>query len=58
MNPRVSKEFLQEERRTLGARWFAMEYLCEFGDDAAAVFATDDIRAALSDPGVTPLFRS
>jgi hypothetical protein len=35
-----------------------MEYLCEFGDDAATVFATEDIRAALSDAGVTPLFRS
>jgi hypothetical protein len=58
MNPRVSAEFLAEERRTLGPRWFGMEYLCEFGDDIAAVFSTDDIRAALGDQSVKPLFGS
>lgn len=55
MNPRVSAEFLAEERRVLGERWYAMEYECEFGDDAAAVFAADDVRAAVS-PDVAPLF--
>lgn len=55
MNPRVSKEFLAEERRALGARVYAMEYLCEFGDSVAAVFSTEDIRAA-SSAEVKPLF--
>jgi hypothetical protein len=57
MNPRVSPAFLAEERRALGPRWYAMEYECEFGDDVAAVFWTEDIAEALSDPAVTPLFR-
>ena len=53
--PRIGREFLEEERRTLGDRWYAMEYLCEFGDDAAAVFSTADIERAKS-TDVTPLF--
>ncbi|MFO0796346.1 MAG: terminase family protein [Gemmataceae bacterium] len=56
MNPRVSRAFLDEERRVLGPRWFGMEHLCEFGDDAAAVFRADDIRAALADDTLAPLF--
>lgn len=53
--PRISRAFLAEERRALGERWFNMEYLCVFGDDIAAVFSTDDIRAARS-AEVKPLF--
>ncbi|MBY0512552.1 MAG: terminase family protein [Gemmataceae bacterium] len=55
MNPRITPAFLAEERRALGPRWYAMEYDGEFGDDVAAVFATDDIRAAMADPTVRPL---
>ena len=44
-------------RRALGERWFAMEYLCEFGDDIAAVFRTEDIHAA-RDFDLEPLFES
>ena len=36
--PASRPEFLAEERRVLGERWFAMEYECQFGDDVAAVF--------------------
>ena len=54
-NPRLSAEFLAEERRTLGDRWYGMEYLCEFQDDVAAVFSTDDIARAVS-ADVSPLF--
>src|SRR5207244_733277 len=54
-NPRLTAEFLAEERRTLGERWYAMEYLCEFGDDVAAVFSSEDIARAWS-ADVLPLF--
>jgi hypothetical protein len=53
--PRISHEFLEEERKLLGERWFAMEYLNVFGDDIAAVFSSEDIQAALSND-VKPLF--
>jgi len=54
--PRISPEFLESERRTLGQRWFDMEYLNIFGDDIAAVFSVADIEAALDDERVQPLF--
>ncbi|MFO0805099.1 MAG: terminase family protein [Gemmataceae bacterium] len=53
--PRVPPEFLASEERKLGRRWFEMEYLNVFGDDIAAVFSGEDIRAALS-AEVKPLF--
>jgi hypothetical protein len=53
--PRITEEFLAAERRTLGERWFRQEYLCSFEDTIDAVFAAEDIRAALSDD-VKPLF--
>ena len=53
--PRHTPEFLARERRSMGDRWFAMAYLNEFGDDIAAVFSTEDIRAAVSSQ-VQPLF--
>jgi hypothetical protein len=52
--PRISKEFLAEERQALGERWYRQEYLCSFEDTVDAVFAWEDIRAALS-PAVRPL---
>src|SRR5262249_50146843 len=36
--PRISKAFLEEERRAIGERWFAQEYLTEFRDTINAVF--------------------
>lgn len=30
--PRIPREFLEEERRTLGEDWYAQEYGCEFRD--------------------------
>ena len=46
--PRITPEFLNEERNALGARWFAQEYQCSFEDTVDAVFASEDIMAALS----------
>ena len=54
--PRIPKEFLESERRKLGARWYGMEYENEFGDDVAAVFSSDDIKNTLRDKTVKPLF--
>lgn len=53
--PRISKDFLEGEKRKLGERWFAMEYFNVFGDDVASVFRGEDIRAA-RDAGTLPLF--
>jgi hypothetical protein len=51
---RISPEFLVEERQALGERWFRQEYLCSFEDTVDAVFAWEDIQAALSND-VLPL---
>jgi hypothetical protein len=45
--PRISAEFLAEERRALGERWFRQEYLCSFEDAVGAVFSSADIQAML-----------
>ena len=52
--PRLSAEFLAEERRALGALWFGQEYLVEFRDAVDSVFRHDDIAAMFRD--VEPLF--
>lgn len=53
--PRIARDFLKEERRALGERWFRQEYQCSFEESIDAVFAYADIQAALSDD-VKPLF--
>jgi len=53
--PRISAEFLAEERAALGPWWFSQEYECVFADPVDSVFSTDLVTAALSG-GVTPLF--
>jgi hypothetical protein len=53
--PRITPDFLAEERRALGPRWFAQEYLCSFEDTVDSVFASEDILSALSED-VAPLF--
>jgi hypothetical protein len=53
--PRISSEWLSQERAKIGDWWFAQEYSCEFVDTQDQVFAYEDIMAAL-DPSVTPLF--
>jgi len=47
--PRITPEFLAEEERALGPRWFRQEYLCSFEDSSDAVFSHEDIQAALTD---------
>jgi hypothetical protein len=53
--PRISQDFLREEERVLGPRWFAQEYFCSFEESSDAVFGADDIRRAMDDTE-EPLF--
>jgi hypothetical protein len=46
--PRIGAEFLAEERAAMGDRWYRQEYGCSFEDVIDAVFAQEDIDAALS----------
>jgi hypothetical protein len=48
--PRISAQFLAEERRTLPASRFASEYMATFTDAEGAVFAAEDIEAAVVAP--------
>jgi hypothetical protein len=53
--PRIPRDWLEEERRSLGPWWFAQEYECRFMDTVDQVFRSEDIEAAVSDE-VEPLF--
>jgi hypothetical protein len=53
--PRISPEFLAEEREELGERWYSMEYECVFTDAVDALFTEDQVRAAMSNDR-QPLF--
>jgi hypothetical protein len=53
--PRISPDFLEEERRSLGEWWFKQEYMCEFVETSDQVFSFDAVQAALTDE-VKPLF--
>jgi hypothetical protein len=53
--PRISAEFLEEERAALGSWWFSQEYECEFRESTDAVFSHEHIMAAL-DTDAKPLF--
>ncbi|GAC1400719.1 MAG: hypothetical protein NVSMB65_18400 [Chloroflexota bacterium] len=44
--PRISAEFLAEERRTMGAWFFEQEYMCTFSESEAQLFTRADIDAA------------
>jgi hypothetical protein len=53
--PRISREFLDEEREAIGERWYRQEYECSFEDVIDAVFRDEDIQAALAND-LQPLF--
>lgn len=46
--PRISKEFLAEERRALGPSWFSAEYKCEFTNVEGSVFPEHYLQRILS----------
>jgi hypothetical protein len=51
---RIREGFLEEERVTMGERWFRQEYLCEFEDAVSGVFARELVEGAITDE-ITPL---
>lgn len=53
--PRISPDFLAEERAALGDWWFRQEYLCEFVETTDQVFTYDEVMRAISGD-VSPLF--
>jgi hypothetical protein len=53
--PRISEEFLEQERQSMSEWRFRQEYMCEFVETVDQIFSYDVIRAAF-DPAVTPLF--
>jgi Terminase large subunit, T4likevirus-type, N-terminal len=53
--PRISEEFLEEERRALPRRVYRQEYECSFEETDDQVFSHADVQAAISSE-VTPLF--
>jgi hypothetical protein len=53
--PRISPEFLEEERREMGDRWYRQEYETSFEDTIDAVFSQSDIEAAMT-ADLPPLF--
>lgn len=45
-NPHISREYIERQRGEISARQFAVEYEAQFMDDAASVFAWEDINSA------------
>jgi hypothetical protein len=52
--PRIRKEFLEEERGSLGPEWFRQEYMCEFVSRGTEAFDRELVEAMV-DERVTPL---
>lgn len=52
---RISKIFLEEQRRSAGDLWFRQEYMGEFVDNGAGLFGRDLVEAAL-DHRIEPLW--
>jgi len=53
--PRIAPEFLAEERKVLGDRFFEQEYMAKFHEAEDSLFSVDQIEAALSDFDEIPL---
>jgi hypothetical protein len=53
--PRISREWLEQERARIGSWWFEQEFECVFKDAIDSFFRGEDIEAAI-DPDVRPLF--
>ena len=45
---RIDREFLEEERRTMGVRRFQQEYMCEFGETESGLFERDLVERAIT----------
>ncbi len=55
--PRISREFLEEERLAMPAFWFEAEYMCQFLESSDTFFPYDLVEAALRDD-IQPLYRN
>ncbi len=53
--PRITQAFLDEERHTIGDRWFRQEYQCEFLEMEGALFGADLVNS-LFDNDIKHLF--
>jgi hypothetical protein len=53
--PRISADFLEQERKSIGDRWWRQEFDCRFEETIDAVFSEADIAAAQED-APPPLF--
>ena len=53
--PRISAEFLAEERASMPLAWYRQEYECSFEETEDAVFSYEHVSAAITDE-VSPLF--
>ena len=47
--PRITKEWLDEERMELGDWWFLQEYFCEFLDAETQAFSTNEVDLAFAE---------
>ncbi len=47
--PRISAEFLEEEKRTLGQWWFDQEYGCQFLEADTQPFSREEVEAAFEE---------
>src|SRR5260370_33766653 len=56
--PRITQEFLEEEKMTMGTRWFEQEYHCKFLDAQTAAFRREDIEKLVKPGGEHWLFNS
>lgn len=54
--PRITPEFLENEKRTLPDRAYRQEYFCEFLQTDDALFSYEDIMSLVSDD-IEPLFK-
>ena len=46
---RIPQSFLEEERQTMGDRWFRQEYCCEFTEADDGIFDSELIKKAVRD---------
>ncbi len=55
-NPRISAEFLENERQDMSDAWFRQEYLCEFVETSERYIGEEDITANIR-ADIPPLWR-
>jgi hypothetical protein len=55
--PRISPDFLRQERLSLGELWYRQEYECEFVEDGTQVFGDAWIQRAITSE-VRPLWET